>query len=230
MFWVFIACGMIVAAAGGYALVTRPEFHVRSITVSGNQRVAGRDVIAAAAIPLDANVWTMDTAAIRRRIEAIPFVGSARIHRRFPADVELSITERAPAACIATNGGALTIDAQRRVLATTCLNASAPLYRLPVQGDAQPGAFLQDENVARVQRDAATLTAAGLGVRSIWFDRFGSLEAITSTGLLLRCGDDADLESKVRLIGPIIAATKGRLRALEAIDLRAPSTPVVTYR
>jgi cell division protein FtsQ len=230
MFWIFIVTGVVVAVVAGYYVETRPEFHIRSITVSGNRVVTAHDVIAAAAIPFDANVWTMNTSAIRQRIEAIPFVKTVQVRRRFPADVELAITEREPTACIQTNSGSLTIDAQRRVLATTCLTGELPQYRLAVGGDTQAGAFLADANVARVQHDVGVFTAAGLGVRSIWFDRFGSLEAITPDGLFLRCGDDADLASKLQLVGPILDATKKRLQSVEAIDLRAPETPVVTYR
>jgi cell division septal protein FtsQ len=230
MFWIFIVAGLVLAAAAGYALVSRPEFRLRSLTVTGNHVVDRRDVVAAAAIPFDANVWTLDTRVIARRIEAIPFVATARVHRRLPANVELAITERTPLACVTNGGSPVTIDGDRRVLATTCLSGDLLRYDLRLESPPSPGQFLEDEDVGRVQRDAAIFTAAGFALRTVGFDRFGSLDAVTATGLRLRCGDDADLEKKVRLIGPILDATKKRLQTVETIDLRAPSTPVVQYR
>jgi len=230
MFWVFILAGLILAAVVGYVVVTRPEFRVRAITVSGNHLVDRRDVIAAAAIPFDANVWTLDTHAIAQRIEAIPFVSTAHIHRHLPADVELAITERNAAACIAAPDVTVTIDAQRRVLAATCLSPDLPRFDLTLESRPKPGDFVDDGEVGRAQRDLGIFEAAGFPIRTIGFDRFGSLDATTATGLRLRCGDDADLASKVRLIEPILEATKKRLQRVEAIDLRAPATPVVLYR
>lgn len=230
MFWIFIAAGAVAAGAAGYALVTRPEFRVRSITVSGNHVVGQREIVAAAAIPLDANVWLLNTGAIARRIEAMPFIGTAKVHRRLPADVELAVTERTPTACLVGKGFMLTIDADRRTLATTCLSNALPRYALALANDPKPGDFITDGTVARLQRDVGLVEAAGYPARAASFDEFGSLNVTTTGKLLLRLGNDDDLESKVRLIGPILDATKNRLRAIEAIDLRAPTTPVVKYR
>ncbi len=230
MFWVFIVAALILAAVAGFVVVRRPEFRVRAITVSGNHLVDQRDVIAAAAIPFDANVWTLDTHAIARRIEAIPFVSTAHVHRHLPADIELAITERNAAACISAPDATVTIDTERRVLAATCLSPDLPRFDLSLESRPKAGDFVDDEGVGRVQRDLGIFDAAGFSIRTIGFDRFGSLDATTATGLRLRCGDDADLENKVRLIGPILEATKKRLQRVEAIDLRAPATPVVLYR
>lgn len=230
MFSVFIVAGLILAIAAGYAVVTRPEFLIRKIVVTGNHVVDQRDVIAAASIPLDANVWTLDTHAIAARIEAIPFVSTVRVNRNFPADIDLAITERTPTACIAGNGLTLTIDGERRVLATTCLSSDLPRLSLELGSIPKAGDFVDDEDLGRVQRDVADFEAAGMRLRTVGFDRFGSLDATTSTGLWLRCGDDADLKKKLRLVGPILEATKKRLGRVVAIDLRAPATPVVTYR
>jgi hypothetical protein len=230
MFSVFIVAGLILAIVAGYTIVTRPEFRVRKIVVTGNHVVDQREAIAAAAIPLDANVWTLDAHAIAGRIEAIPFVSTARVHRSFPADVDLAITERTPSACIAGNGLSLTIDGERRVLSMTCLSTALPRFSLALESTPKAGDFIDDEALGRMQRDVAEFEAAGLRLRSAGFDRFGSLDATTTTGLWLRCGDDADLEKKLRLVEPIMQATKKRLQRVVGIDLRAPSTPVVTYR
>jgi hypothetical protein len=230
IFWVVIVATFIIAAAAGYALVTSPAFRLRELTVTGNHVVSRRAIIAAAAIPLDADVWTLDTRAITRRIEAIPFVATATVHRHFPADVELAVSERTVTACLRADGGTFTIDAGRRVLATTCLRQDVPRFFLPLKTSPKPGDFIVDPDLGRMQRDLAIFERAGLSVGTLSFDRFGSLDATTRDGLLIRCGDDGDLEKKVALIGPILAATKDRLRHVVAVDLRAPGTPVVTYR
>lgn len=228
MFSVLIAAAVVAFGIVAYVLVTLPAWRLQRLTVTGNRVVPESQILAAAGIPLEANVWLLDTRGIARRIEAIPFVGQVRVRRRFPATVELGVTERVPSACVVGPDAALTIDAARRVLATTCLGSTLPRYRTAVA--PQPtGTFLADPAIARLQQDAATLEAAGVGVRALGWDAFGSLDVTATNGLTIECGDDADLASKARLVDPILGATR-QLRTVRAIDLRAPETPVVTYR
>lgn len=228
-FWILIAVVATAAAVAGYLLASRPELRVHSITVSGNHVVETRSIVAAAAIPLDQNVWFLNTGAIARRIEAIPYVATAKVHRRLLADIELSVTERAPVACVFAGDEGYTIDAQLRVLADGCA-ATLPRYVVTLAAPPKPGVFLPPDQAGRLRSDDVTLAGAGIAVRALSFDRFGSLDATTTTGLALQLGDDADLAAKARLIGPILESTQKRLHAILGIDLRAPSTPIVTFK
>ena len=228
-FWVFIVAALMVALAAGYVLASRPELRVHSITVTGNRVVDQRTIVGAAAIPLDANAWLLDTKAIARRIEAIPYVATAHVHRHPLADVELNVTERIPSACVVAGDEGYTIDAQLRVLQNGCA-AALQRFVVTLPNPPKPGEFLAQENAGRLRDDAAVLATAGVAVRQLSFDRFGSLDAVTTTGLALQMGEDGDLASKARLIGPILESTRKRLRQVSGIDLRAPSTPVVTYK
>jgi hypothetical protein len=98
---------------------------------------------------------------------------------------------------------------------------------LPLQ---RPGAVLDATLLRRMLADAATLRAAQLDVATVGLDRFGGLEARLRGSVPVRFGDDADLGRKAALIGPILAAYAGRPGGVAAIDVRAPSTPVVELR
>jgi cell division protein FtsQ len=228
-FWLLIVAALMVTLAAGYVLASRPELRVHSITVTGNRVVDQRTIVGAAAIPLEANAWLLDTKGIARRVEAIPYVGSAHVHRHPLADIELNVTERVPSACAVAGDEGYAIDAQLRVLQTGCA-AALPRYVVVLPNPPKPGEFLSQESAGRLRDDAAVLESAGVAVRQLSFDRFGSLDAVATNGLLLQMGDDADLANKARLIGPILESTRKRLRAISGIDLRAPSTPVVTYK
>jgi hypothetical protein len=123
----------------------------------------------------------------------------------------------------------VTIDATSRVLQNGCVLEGtawidAGKGKLPL-----PGIRIADPQVARLLDDAKTLADGNLAVRTLGRDRWGGLQAVDITGLILRFGDDGDLAKKVALVAPVRAGI-GRKRPLRAIDLRAPGTPVVEFR
>lgn len=232
-FWILGLLVAALAAWGGYALATAPWFRVARIGVDVPVRgpVRAADVRAAAAIPAGANVWLLRPSAIAHRIEAIPYVDRASVHRgQFPHPfVELGVTVRRPNACVRAGGGEVTIDATSRVLQKGC--ALHGVARIDAGGAtlAAPGGTLADPDVARLVGDAKQLAEANVAVRSLGRDRWGGLEAVDAAGVILRFGDDADLAKKAGLVAPVRSGI-GRKRPIRAIDLRAPATPIVEFR
>ncbi len=216
---------------GGWTLATWPGFHLHTLTVTGLSRVARREVVARAAIDAHANVWLLDRTAIERRIGTIPYVDTARVHRRPLAMVWIEVAERTVEACVRDAARHLvTVDRDLRVLASGCARGTTLAYDVRSRVAARPGDFLHDAELARLQRDARALAAAGDRFGSLGYDAFGALEATLYDGIKVRFGDDADLAVKQRLIGPILAQLGRRTGDVRAVDLRAPATPVVEYR
>ena len=225
--WVLIVFALLVLGGLAYVLVTAPQFRVRSVSVrSDGTHVTSAEVLRHANIGADANLWLIHAHAVAARIETIPYVLQARVERHPPASVLIVVTERTPSACI-IGSAPVTIDATLRVLQAGCAPPELVRIAVPAGLPPAPGTVLGDPPVAALVHDAATLAAAGLTLRSVARDRFGGLVALDATGVTLLLGEDADLAAKAALIGPIRQAAK---RPLRVIDLRAPATPVVTYR
>ena len=230
-FW--IACVVAVAAVGyaGFAIATTPFFHVSSIAVTGLARVDEMTVVSRAAIDRHANVWLLDRASIARRIETIPYVRAAHVGVRPPASVTIDVTERTPEACVRDpKGRSATVDRDLRVLAAGCEDAGGIAYVVRTAPTLASGSFLRDPEISRLQNDAHELGATGDRYRSFSHDAFGELDATLASGITVRFGDDGDLDGKQRLVGPILAELGARARAVRAVDVRAPATPVVEYR
>lgn len=230
-FWLLGAVLAIALGYGGWALATWPGFHLKTLSVTGLTRVSDRAVIARAALDPNVNVWLLDRAAIERRVAAIPYVATVRVHRRPLANVWIEVTERTPEACVRDRAKrAITVDGDLRVLESGCAPGTALVYEVRGEIAAAPGAFLHDAELARLQRDARALAATGDRFRSLRHDGVGTLEATLHDGIEVRFGDDVDLGVKQRLIGPILAQLGRRAEDVRAVDLRAPATPVVEYR
>jgi len=229
-FWVIAVLAACLAIALGVAFVNAPQLRVRSVDadVPPNGPVTKSAAIATAAIDPSANLWLLDTGAIRRRLEAIPYVATAAVHRKqFPQPaVLLAVTLRPPTGCVRMPGGVVTIDATERVLQTGCASAALPMVDAGSGAPAAPGSTLTEPGVNRLLADARTI-GAQIPVRIVRRDRFGGLQAVDTHGVLLEFGADADLPAKLALVEPIRRSTGGR--ALRAIDLRAPATPVIEF-
>lgn len=232
-FWIVAAFALAALAWGASFLATSPWLRITriGIDVPAASPVTRDEVREAAAIGPDANLWLIDVRAVRQRIEALPYVDRAVVHRgQFPRPfVELSVTVRRPADCVRTADGEVTIDATARVLQRGCVLPGGPTIEGAVTSLPEPGATLGEPAIAQLLRDASVLADAGIAVRRLRRDAWDGLEAVDASGVRLRFGDDRDLERKAALVAPVRAGI-GKRRAVAGIDLRAPATPIVEFR
>ncbi len=228
-FWVLALLGLCGAFVLALAIANAPQLRVRSVDANVPAGpVTKSAVLAAAAVDPDANLWLLDTGAIRNRLAAIPYVATASVHRaQFPHPaVLLEVTLRQPSGCVRSSSATVTIDATARVLQTGCASGNLPLIDIGPGPAVAPGAILTAPDIDRLLADAKTV-GARVPVKIVRRDRFGGLEAVDSRGVILKFGADRDLAAKVALVEPIRRSVGGR--PLRAIDLREPATPVVEF-
>jgi cell division septal protein FtsQ len=232
-FWILVILLAGAVGWGGAWLAQSPWFRIARVGVDVPlaSPVSRDDVRRAAAVPPGANVWLLNPGAMRRRMEAIPYVDRASVHRgQFPQPfVELAVTVRRPSACVRAGDREVTIDATSRVLQNGCASPSLARFDAGRARVPAAGGTIADAEITRLLADGKTLADANLAVRSLRRDRWGGLEAVDVTGVTVRFGDDADLAKKAALVEPVRAGI-GTKRRIRAIDLRAPETPTVEYR
>ncbi|MEO9170953.1 MAG: FtsQ-type POTRA domain-containing protein, partial [Candidatus Baltobacteraceae bacterium] len=103
-FWILAIFIAILSAFAGYFVVTSPVFRPRAISVSSNRIVSRSDIVARAAIAGDRNIWMQNTRAMVSRIETIPYIATAAVHRHLDGTVSIDVTERIPFAVVETHG------------------------------------------------------------------------------------------------------------------------------
>jgi hypothetical protein len=230
-FWIL---GFLVAIAltwGGWRLATLPAFRLHDLAVTGTVHVTRTEIVARAAIDPHENVWLLDRSAIERRIAAIPYVLSARVHRQFVGNLWIDVAERRPEACVRDGAGhAFLVDSALRVLETVCTPIVTRAYDVRAHLGGGAGTFLRDPEIVALQSDANALDVGDERYRAFDHDAYGELEATMQSGIRVRFGGDDDLPRKQRLIEPILAELGPRLGDVRSLDVRAPSTPVVEYR
>jgi len=230
-FWVVIAIGLGLAAIGGLCAVFWPGFYPRSFDVTGNRVVSRDEILQHAAIAGNVNMWLQKPSTIAARIEKIPYVAVAHVHRFPPATIAISVRERTPFAVLRSGNHAVLVDRDLRVLQEVRDEPNLPVLQTRAGVGLPDGAFLVEPSVVALRDDYDALTAAHVVPVELSFDSYGGLVATVRGGVRILLGDDSvDLNKKLALVDPILAQVVRKERRVSAVDLRAPSTPVVVYK
>jgi cell division protein FtsQ len=217
-------------AAGAAFGIGWPGFFPRQIAVSGNHRVPRGEILMRAAIAPHISIWVQNTGAMAKRIESIPYIATARVHRIPPASIRIVVAERIPFALLRSGDDGALVDRELRVLEPAGLSAGLPTLLVGPGVDLIPGTYVRTAATLELRQAYEAVTAARIDPAVLGLDRFDGLVVTTRDGLRLLLGSPDDLEQKLALANAIRSQVLGRQRRVAAIDLRAPGAPVLVYR
>jgi cell division protein FtsQ len=201
------------------------------VGVSGAHVTPSAEIVRRAALAPRGNIWLQNLGAASARIEALPYVRTAVLRRIPPNSIAIGIVERSAVGCLVGQDGVeALVDADGRILVAGCDGGKLPRFRLATLSIPEPGSFVHDDGLARLEADARALSGDGQVYVSFAHDRFGDVDATLPNGVVVQFGAEGDLQEKARLVQPILREVAGRGGSIATIDLRAPRTPVVRYR
>jgi cell division septal protein FtsQ len=220
----------LLAIVGLAVAATWTAFDPKEISINGNHRVTRREILARAAIPPHVTIWLQNTGAIERRIEAIPYIARASVHRGLPASIRIAVVERAPFAIVESGDDAAVVDHALRVLEPATGGEALPVFEMEPTANLMPGAYVRARAALELRDAYDAVAAKGLLPTTLALDQFGGLVATMPGGVKLLLGGSNDLDRKLTLAGAILAQIVRGQRRVAAIDLRAPAAPVLVYR
>lgn len=196
------------------------------VRVAGTDRLDDATVREAADLRLGTSTLRLPLDEARERVEALPLVASADVRRLDPLTVLVEVTERQPVAVVRHDDQAVLVDAEGVVVAPG-EEPGLPVIRLAEGRLPAPGASI-DEAPAAANAHAALSQLPG-PVRSL-VEAYVAREADEldlrlASGTTVRFGRADQVAEKARALGAVIEDLGGRQVA--AIDVRAPSRPVV---
>jgi cell division septal protein FtsQ len=221
---------LALASVAGYLFVMWPGFYPQAVVVSGERVVSSGEIVAKAQIDMHRNVWLQSPRAMEARIERIPYIATAAVHRVPTANVAVEVTERTPFAVVTSGGVSVLVDHDLRVLQTDDGTHTLPHLLIGKTLALTPGTFVHDSDIRELRDDDDALVAGHVLPAALTQDKYGELVITMHDGIRILLGDDDDLQKKVRLIDPILSQVGRSSRPIAAIDLRAPNTPVVVYK
>jgi cell division protein FtsQ len=176
-----------------------PALGARTVTVTGAHTLTADQVRTAAAISNGAPLIRLDTAAVRRRIEALPDVAAASVSVAYPSTVRIRITERVPVGYLTAAGGFALVDAtglQYRTVAVA--PAGLPRFTLPT------GASIVSTGRAVADVAAALSTAVRAQLVQVSADSPQSITLVLRDGRTVLWGSSERNEQKAALLPALL--------------------------
>jgi cell division protein FtsQ len=226
----------------GIGVVRSPLLAVERVALLGldqSQRAALAEVVPVAP---GTNVMDVDLEAVRRQVEAVPWVLRASATRRPPSTVEVRVTTRSPVAVAVAQDGRWLLDAEGVAIepvegddAVAARGSVADLPEIPVLAAPTVGQPVAD----RAVRAAAAVAAAMPPAMDEWIVGYrtsaaGEVEAIlrvpTGAGaveLVAWLGRPERIRAKAATLAALVDETVGRGRTPAVLDVRIPDRPVV---
>jgi cell division protein FtsQ len=231
-----IATGLVLLLAAPVGLtvwaLTTQRFAVRAVEVRGASRVPLERIAAAAAVPLGTNLWRLDTAAVRSRVETLPEVRRAEVVREVPNRVTILVEERRPFTLV-HSGRLHWVDEDGRLVGDEPEAVAPPV---PVISG------LSEDEVATMRTAPAPRARAAISLLRTLLRVGGALAAeiseidmsrrdgpvlYTVSGIEVRLGSEDWDERLARLAG-VLANVAEQGDAVRAIDLRFRDQVVLT--
>lgn len=193
-------------------------FGVDQVAITGQRFTSDADIFDAIDLPNVRSVLSLDSRAVRERIERLPWVATADLSRIYPGQLTIRIAERRPYAVWTRGERDYLVDITGRVLSPIKAQPSLRLPRVAGQGAAEEASQLMT-TLARFP---------GISERLAWAERVGGRRWT----LHLAGGSSLHLPADREALALEGILSSGRLQGLLAsggrvIDLRSPGRVAV---
>lgn len=190
-------------------LLDRP---ITAITIDGPfERVSALQIEEAISDELDQGFLTADLDTIRDKVAALSWIDAANVVRRWPGQLEISVTEQEPAACWGERG---LLNTRGELFVTDARHVPAELPRL-----AGPDGRASDV-AKRYLKIREKLIPLGLDVRRLELDPRGAWQMTLGNGIDIRLGRRDVAERTDLFLNVVANIITRRSREIEFVDMR----------
>ena len=231
--WVIALASVALVLAAAIGVSRSPLLAVHHVRLTGAGHTTTAEVLSATGLNREPLMIGLGLGRVRAELEALPWVATAGVQRRWPTTVVIHLTERVPVAVVPdAAGGSALLDPTGRVLAVgagpgkRCADDQRPDARrgtriIPASGGGggrrpRPGHRPRPPSSRRRRRQIKDIVVAG-----------GTLDLKLSGGAMVTFGTAADLDAKLLALHTVLQRVD--LKGIAAIDLRLPSAPVLTH-
>jgi cell division protein FtsQ len=205
-----VAVGIIVAT---YQLtLIMLDRNISSIEISGPfQRVSALQIDEAISDEIDAGFVGADLDYIQQSIVALQWIDQARVARRWPSRISITVTEQVPAAIWGERG---LLNTRGELFVSEARHIPAELPRLSGPDDSSA------EVAKRYLEVRDQLIPVGLDLRRVHLDARGSWEMTLANGIEVRLGRRHVAERTDLFLDVVANIITGRAAEIDYVDMR----------
>ncbi len=192
--------------------LTMLDREISSVEISGPfQRVTALHIEEAISEEIDAGFVGADIDRIQEQIVALPWIDQARVARRWPSRITITVTEQIPAAVWGDSG---LLNTRGELFVSESRHVPAELPRL--SGPDTHSAEVATRYLAVREQ----LIPVGLDVRRVHLDARGSWEMTLGNGIEVRLGRKAVAERTDLFLDVVADIITGRAMEIDYVDMR----------
>lgn len=185
---------------------------ISAIEISGPfQRVSALQIEEAISAEIEAGFVGSDLDRIRERIVALPWIDQARVARRWPSRLSITVTEQVPAAIWGESG---LLNTRGELFVAESRHPPAELPRLSGPDDRSA------EVAKRYLEVRDQLIPIGLDLQRVHLDARGSWEMTLQSGIEVRLGRRNVAERTTLFLTVVADIVTSRAKEIDYIDMR----------
>ncbi|MDF2892488.1 MAG: putative polypeptide-transport-associated domain protein FtsQ-type [Clostridia bacterium] len=192
-------------------LMTSSLFNIKTINVTGNNRVSQQEIIRLSGLSYQQNIFRINSKETMKNVFQSPYVEKIKIRRGLPNIINIDIIEREPLVLVPYVGSYLFVDAQGIVVE---INSSIAGMNLPVINGLKFNTFKLGEEI-KVENKLQLASAIALinqikktgisqEIAEINAENILNLKLITKSGIKVNLGDDSNINTKIPLAKAIL--------------------------
>jgi cell division protein FtsQ len=171
-------------------------------------------IAAAADVAPGTKLFAIDLDAVRRGVEALPWVGHAAISRAWPSGIIVDVIERQP---VARWGGGGLLDSEGRAFTPPAADLPSGLPQLNGPDDRISDVW------SAYQKLSTTLNGSLFELSGLNLDARGEWTAMTRSGITLRLGQEDPTAQGALIVGAVTRSLADRIGQVAYVDLRYPN-------
>lgn len=203
---------LVVVTASYRVSTTLLDRPITAITIDGPfQRVSALQIEEAISVELERGFLSADLDDIQHQLTALPWIDNANVVRRWPGQLEISVSEQVPAACWGERG---LLNTRGELFVEDARHIPAELPRL-----SGPEGHVE-EVAKRYLQIRDQLIPRGLDVRRLHLDARGAWDMTLQNGIDIRLGR-RDVDTRTQLFLDVVAdVITRRAKEIDFVDLR----------
>jgi cell division protein FtsQ len=217
-----LVLGALLAFGLAVLTVQSPLLDVDRIPVAGTHRLTPNEIRAASGIEHHDAMFFIDTGAVARRLERLPWVQRAVVRRTYPGTLHISVTEYQPSTFVRSGNQFALIAPNGRVIAVESAPGAGTVEIRGVRKAPAVGELLSPPDAARVVQQLPAALAQQ--VRAVDVGGVG-IALDLARGGAIRLGDTHDVAAKAQAALAVLASNGNA--PFTYIDVSTPATPTL---
>lgn len=192
-------------------LMTSSLFNIKTINVTGNNRVSQQEIIRLSGLSYQQNIFRINSKETMKSIFQSPYVEKIKIRRGLPNIINIDIMEREPLVLVPYVGSYLFVDSHGIVIE---ISNSIAAMKLPIITGLKFNTFKLGEEIkvedklqlASVIKLINGIKQAGMiqEIEEINAENILSIKLKTKSGIKINLGDDSNIDTKIPLAKAIL--------------------------